>query len=118
MRGGGGSQQISSSAQPGNSWIPADILEISLIVPPSDRKRIPPWANSKLKYIYNLGKLFRSEQGVNPGSEPQNYDDNLRKQKFLLQCKKKFHITTQIVLLCGTDPAPGIKCLKGSSAKV
>jgi hypothetical protein len=33
----------------------------------------------------SLGKIFRSEQGVIPGLKPQNYDDNLRKQKFLLQ---------------------------------
>ncbi len=32
------------------------------------------------------GILFRSEQGIIPGSEPQNYDDILKKLKFLLQC--------------------------------
>ena len=30
--------------------------------------------------------MFRSEQGVIPGSEPQNYDDILRKQKVFSQC--------------------------------
>ncbi len=32
--------------------------------------------------------MFRSEQGINPGSELQNYDDILRKQKV-------FHIVHQ-----------------------
>jgi hypothetical protein len=30
--------------------------------------------------------MFRSEQGVIPGSEPQNYDVILRKQKDFSQC--------------------------------
>jgi hypothetical protein len=30
--------------------------------------------------------MFRSEQGVISGSEPQNYDDILRKQKVFSQC--------------------------------
>jgi hypothetical protein len=31
--------------------------------------------------------MFRSEQGVIPGSEPQNYDDIRRKQKDFSQCR-------------------------------
>ena len=33
--------------------------------------------------------MFRSEQGVIPGSEPQNYDDILRKQKVFSQCTQE-----------------------------
>jgi hypothetical protein len=98
---------------------PVDILEISWKFRNCPFSR--PEENSALGLckvaIQSLVKLFRSKQGVIPGSEPQNYDDSLRKQKFLLQCRKKFHVTTQIVLLCGTHPAPGIKGLKALLCK-
>ena len=32
--------------------------------------------------------MFQSEQGFIPGSEPQNYDDILRKQKVFSQCRE------------------------------
>jgi hypothetical protein len=52
---GEGSQPISSFSQPGNFLFSCghsgNFLEISVIVPSSDRKRIPPWANAKLPYI-------------------------------------------------------------------
>jgi hypothetical protein len=38
------------------------------------------------KYHTEPGKKFRSEEGVDPGSELQNYDDSLRKFNVLLQC--------------------------------
>ena len=89
MGGGGGEgSQLLPAPSPEISWNSCghsgNFLEIFVIVPSSDRKRIPAWANAKLPYTVYI--LFWSEQGVVPGSEQQNYDDNLRKQKFFIQC--------------------------------
>ncbi len=86
--GGEGSQQVSSCTHTENFL---DFLRKFRKLPknfwncpffrPEDISALGKWKVT----IKSPENMFRSEQGVNPGSEPQNDDDILRKQKVFSQ---------------------------------